>query len=93
MTQMHPVALGAQHGNEALAGPSVTVRFRVCGVRVDVCEFVHMGERDERENRDGTHSQLLNLVSRVCLRLTLTLTKNVPGCCVSEHPETVLHMC
>lgn len=76
VTQMHPVALGARHGNEALAGPSVTVCFGVCGC---FCACVQHGregegegEGDEREYRDGTHSRIPNLVSRVCLSLTFT---------------------
>lgn len=89
VTQMHPVALGARHGNEALAGPSVTVCFGVCGC---FCACVQHGregegegEGDEREYRDGTHSRIPNLVSRVCLSLTFTWMKDVSSGC-----ETVL---
>lgn len=73
MTQMHPVALGVRHGNPALGRPSVTAR------GVLVCNMGD-GERDEGENKDVT--RILNLVSRVCLSLTFTLTKNVFHCYV-----------
>lgn len=79
MTQMHPVALGVRHGNPALGRPSVTAR------GVLVCNMGD-GERDEGENKDVT--QILNLVSRVCLSLTFTLTKNVLTERVCLHTRT-----